>query len=274
MHLVRNALDHGIETAEQRLQQGKAARGSLTLNAYHVSGNVVIEVRDDGKGLDPEVLRKKAIEKGLIGEDAYLTQHELFNLIFEPGFSTATTVSNISGRGVGMDVVKRNITELRGRIDIDSEMGKGTMLRIMLPLTLAIIDGFLVEVATQPFVIPLEQIQECVEFSASKDLNIEETYVNLRGEVLPVINLRKHFALQDAASKRQSLVVVRVGEYRGGLIVDRLLGEFQTVIKPLGEVFEHVNGLSGSTILGSGKVALILDTPGLIQQMIDNTILT
>lgn len=272
MHLVRNALDHGIESADVRLKQGKPAKGSLTLNAYHDSGNIVIEVRDDGKGLDPDILRQKAVEKGLIAEDAQLSRHEIFNLIFEPGFSTATTVSNISGRGVGMDVVKRNITELRGRIDIHSDLGAGTTLRIMLPLTLAIIDGFLVEVANQAFVIPLEQIQECVEFSNNSYFEGEEAYVSLRGEVLPIINLRQHFELQDASSKRQSLVVVRSGEYRGGLLVDRLMGEFQAVIKPLGKVFEHVEGLSGSTILGSGKVALILNVPGLIQQMMVNAI--
>ena len=270
MHLVRNALDHGIETAQERQAKGKGAKGSLTLNAYHDSGNIVIEVRDDGKGLDSEMLRKKGVEKGLINEDAHLSEHDLFNLIFEPGFSTAATVSNISGRGVGMDVVKRNITELRGRIDIDSELGKGTTLRITLPLTLAIIDGFLVEVANQPFVIPLEQIQECVEFAKRCDVNAEESYVNLRGEVLPVINLRQHFRLQDSFAKRQSLVVVRSGEYRSGLIVDRLMGELQTVIKPLGRVFEHVEGLSGSTILGSGKVALILDVSALMQQLLQN----
>ena len=272
MHLVRNALDHGIETAEERVQKGKTARGSLILNAYHDSGNIVIEVRDDGKGMDAEVLRKKAIEKGLITQDAQLTKHELYNLIFEPGFSTAASVTNISGRGVGMDVVRRNITELRGRIDIDSELGKGSTLKITLPLTLAIIDGFLVEVANQPFVVPLEQIQECVEFSSKQDLENEKPYVNLRDEVLPIINLHRHFDLQASNVKRQSLVVVRSGDSRGGLIVDRLLGEFQTVIKPLGKVFEHVEGLSGSTILGSGKVALILNVPGLIQQMIDNRI--
>ena len=266
MHLVRNALDHGIETAETRRSKGKVAKGTLLLNAYHDSGNIVIEVRDDGKGLDPEVIRKKAIEKGLISEDAQLNQHELFNLIFEPGFSTAASVTNISGRGVGMDVVRRNITELRGRIDIDSELGKGSTLKITLPLTLAIIDGFLVEVAGDAFVIPLNQIQECVEFLNTTHSDREESYVSLRGEVLPIINLRQHFELKNPPSKRQSLVVVRAGELRGGLVVDRLLGEFQTVIKPLGKVFEHLDGLSGSTIMGSGNVALILDIQGLIKQ--------
>lgn len=268
MHLVRNALDHGIESPQDRQLAGKSAKGILTLNAFHDSGSIVIEVTDNGKGLDEQKLRQKALEKGLITEDQQLTRHQIFELIFEPGFSTATQVSNISGRGVGMDVVKRNITELRGRIVVESEAGTGTTIRIMLPLTLAIIDGFLVEVAGDSFVIPLDIIQECVELRASAaKINQDEPYINLRGQVLPLINLREHFALEGKPNKRKSVVVVRIGTQRGGLIVDRLLGEFQTVIKPLGKVFEHVSGLSGSTILGTGKVALILDVQGMIKKL-------
>ncbi|MFO8141381.1 MAG: chemotaxis protein CheA, partial [Marinobacter sp.] len=268
MHLVRNALDHGIESPEDRRHAGKTATGTLTLNALHDSGSIVIEVTDNGKGLDVQKLRQKALEKGLIAEDDQLTRQQIFDLIFEPGFSTAAQVSNISGRGVGMDVVKRNITELRGRIVVESEPGTGTTIRIMLPLTLAIIDGFLVEVADDSYVIPLDLIQECVELNVNAENgHRKEPYINLKGQVLPLINLRDHFALEGRPHKRKSVVVVRVGGQRGGLVVDRLLGEFQTVIKPLGKVFEHVSGLSGSTILGSGKVALILDVQGLIKKL-------
>jgi two-component system chemotaxis sensor kinase CheA len=268
MHLVRNSLDHGIETPEIRQRKGKPSKGELTLNAYHDSGNIIIEVSDDGKGLDPEVLFRKAIEKGLINEDAQLSRMEKLNLIFEPGFSTATQVTNISGRGVGMDVVKRNITELRGRIDIESVHDKGTTIRIVLPLTLAIIDGFMIGVGQDTFVVPLDLIQECVDLDDYYlKKNEQLSYINLRGEVLPLVNLREHFDLIGTQPSRQSVVVVKVNGLQGGLIVDRLMGEFQTVIKPLGKVFERVTGLSGSTILGTGKVALILDIQGLIRSL-------
>ncbi len=268
MHLVRNALDHGVEPPACRQQKGKFLKGKLTLNAYHDSGNIVIEVGDNGKGLDPEMLYRKAIEKGLINEEAQLSRLEKLNLIFEPGFSTAAEVTNISGRGVGMDVVKRNITELRGRIDIESVPDEGTTIRIVLPLTLAIIDGFMIAVAQETFIVPLDLIQECVDLDDHYlKKNEQLTYINLRGDVLPLINLREHFSLPGPKPSRQSVVVVKANGVQGGLIVDRLMGEFQTVIKPLGKVFERVTGLSGSTILGTGKVALILDIQGLIRSL-------
>ncbi|MGK0249842.1 MAG: two-component system chemotaxis sensor kinase CheA [Oleispira sp.] len=268
MHLVRNALDHGIESPATRIAQGKPAQGQLTLNAFHDSGDIVIEISDDGKGLDPEMLRVKAIEKGLIVEDAVLSKDELLNLIFEPGFSTVDSISNLSGRGVGMDVVKRNITELRGRIEMNSEVGVGTTLRIILPLTLAIIDGFLIGVGNDSFVVPLNLVQECVELD-SRYLRLENNvpYINLRNEVLPLINLHRHFGLKGKPTGRQNIVVVKANGQMCGLVVNKLLGEFQTVIKPLGRVFERVSGLSGSTILGNGAVALILDVQGLVQSL-------
>jgi two-component system chemotaxis sensor kinase CheA len=265
MHLVRNALDHGIEAPAVRIDSGKTARGQLLLNAYHDSGNIVIEVSDDGKGIDPEVIRRKAIEKGLISEESVLSRSELLNLIFEPGFSTAVEVSNLSGRGVGMDVVRRNITELHGQVTIHSEPGQGSSIRVVLPLTLAIIDGFLIGIGDDAFVIPLELVQECVELDRGHlHEDGDAPYINLRGDVLPLINLRQHFELGGATPARQSVVVVRAGNQLAGLVVDRLMGEFQTVIKPLGKVFGRVSGLSGSTILGSGRVALILDIQGLV----------
>jgi len=265
-HLVRNSMDHGIESAEMRLAAGKPAKGTLRLNAFHDSGSIVIEVSDDGGGLNKEKLLKKAIERGLINEGHNLSDHEIYNLIFEPGFSTAEAVSNLSGRGVGMDVVRRNITALRGMIELDSEEGVGTTVSIRLPLTLAIIDGFLVTVGKSSFVIPLDLVVECVELStADSAASGERHYINLRGQVLPYLRLREMFEEDGEPVRRENVVVIQYGGARAGLVVDNLLGEFQTVIKPLGRIFTNVNGIGGSTILGSGEVALILDVPKLIQ---------
>lgn len=261
-HLVRNAIDHGIEPAELRRERGKPVHGTIWLNAYHDSGTVVIEVGDDGGGLQRERLLAKAIERGIVEEGRHLSDAEVYALIFEPGFSTAEQVTNLSGRGVGMDVVKRNITALRGTIQIDSTPGVGTTIRVRLPLTLAIIDGFQVAVGGSVFVVPLEMVEECVEFRGDD----AQDYANLRGTVLPFIRLRELFAVEGALSPRQSLVVVRYAGQRAGLVVDSLLGESQTVIKPLGKVFRHMRCISGSSILGSGDVALILDVPSLIHQ--------
>ena len=261
-HLVRNAIDHGIEPVDLRVARGKPAVGAVTLNAYHDSGSIVIEVSDDGGGLDREKILAKAIERGLIQEDRTLTDSEVFGFIFDAGFSTAETVTNLSGRGVGMDVVKRNITALRGSVGIKSEEGRGTTVTVRLPLTLAIINGFQVAVGNSSFVLPLETIEECVEFSAESD----HDFANLRGAVLPFVRLRDVFGTREPASRRQSIVVVKHAGERAGLVVDALLGEFQTVIKPLGKLFRNVNCVSGSSILGNGEVALILDVPSLIQQ--------
>lgn len=269
MHLVRNAMDHGIETAEVRVANGKSAQGTLNLNAYHESGGIVIEVSDDGGGLKRERILAKAIEKGIVSASQQLSDQDVFKLIFEPGFSTAEQVTNLSGRGVGMDVVRRNIEALRGTIEIDSTPGNGTTMRIRLPLTLAIIDGFLVGVNKASFVVPLDMVIECIEMSEQdRQAMSERNYVNLRGEVLPFVNLREHFSIEGEASRRINIVVVQYAGQKAGLVVDALLGEFQTVIKPLGRIFEHLQGIGGSTILGSGEVALILDVPSLIQQAV------
>lgn len=262
MHLVRNAMDHGIEPVEVRRAHGKSDQGTLRLNAYHASGNIVIEVSDDGGGLNKERIFQKAIEKGMINADAKLSDQEVFSLIFEPGFSTAQQVSNLSGRGVGMDVVKRNITELRGSIQVDSTPGEGTRFRIHLPLTLAIIDGFLVAVGQSSFVIPLDRVVECVELPTGLD-NCD--YMDLRGEVLPFIRLRPLFEIVDDIPRRENVVVVEHSGSKTGFIVDKLLGESQIVIKPLGKLFTHIRGIAGSTILGNGRVALILDVSTLIE---------
>jgi two-component system chemotaxis sensor kinase CheA len=260
MHLVRNAMDHGIEPAEVRVASGKQAKGMIKLNAFHESGSIVIEVSDDGGGLRKEKILAKAVERGLVDADRKLTDSEIYNLIFEAGFSTAEKITNLSGRGVGMDVVKRNITALRGSVDVTSKEGAGTTVTVRLPLTLAIIDGFLVQVGGSVFVIPLDMIEECIEYATEPG----QDYCNLRGQVLPFIRLRELFRIEGAATRRESIVVLKFGNHRAGLVVDTLLGEFQTVIKPLSPLFSEVKCISGSTILGSGEVALILDVAALM----------
>ncbi len=265
-HLVRNSLDHGIELPEDRIAAGKPTKGTLTLNAYHDSGHIVVEVTDDGAGLDVDKIRTKAEAIGLVSPDQILSHQELLQLIFEPGLSTKKEASNLSGRGVGMDVVKRNIESLRGAIELESERGKGTKTTIRLPLTLAIIDGFLVGVENESYIIPLSMVQECIEFGAEQ-LQQNKNYVNFRGEVMPFIHLRQFFGLPPASSEqRESLVIVRFGRTRAALVVDTLLGEQQTVIKPLGAVFQNLAGISGATVLGSGGIALILNIQELIER--------
>jgi two-component system chemotaxis sensor kinase CheA len=261
-HLVRNAIDHGIEPAEARVARGKPAMGTVTLNAFHDSGNVVIEVIDDGGGLKREKILAKALQRGLVEEGRSLTDSEVFSFIFEAGFSTAEKVTNLSGRGVGMDVVKRNITALRGTVGISSEEGRGTTITVRLPLTLAIINGFQVAVGKSSFVLPLDSIEECVEFSSEG----EHSFANLRGTVVPFIRLRDVFGTREPPSRRQSIVVVNHAGERTGLVVDALLGEFQTVIKPLGKLFRKADCVSGSSILANGEVALILDVAALVAQ--------
>ena len=267
-HLVRNSLDHGIETPAERCARGKPETGTLHLNALHDSGHIVIQIADDGAGLDAERIRSKAEANGLIQPGQTLSKQELFRLIFEPGLSTKDQASNLSGRGVGMDVVKRNIEALRGSVEVDSEPGKGTLITIQLPLTLAIIDGFMVGAGTEQYVIPLAMVEECVEMDLNEwQLEENQRYVNLRGEVMPYLRLTEFFAtpsVDTSNTQRESLVVVRFGRNKAGFVVDNLYGELQTVIKPLGKVFEKIRGISGGTVLGSGEIALILDVQGLI----------
>lgn len=270
MHLVRNALDHGIETPDVRRNIGKPSQGRLTLNAYHESGGIVIDVCDDGRGLNKDKIVKKAIERGIIKSNQQIDDREIFELIFEPGFSTADQVTNISGRGVGMDVVRRNIQELRGTVELTSSHNVGTTVRIRLPLTLAIIDGFVVSVGKGAFVLPLSAVVECLELNkAEYQSGAERGFVNLRGNVLPCLHLRKYFGMEGEGGRRENVVVVHHGGHQAGFVVDELLGEFQTVIKPLGALFASQRGISGSTILGSGDVALIMDVPALMKNAVD-----
>ena len=267
MHLVRNSMDHGIEATEVRLAAGKPARAKVMLNAYHEAGSIVIDVADDGGGLNRQKILRKAIERGLVAEDAQLSEREIDRLIFAPGFSTADQVSNLSGRGVGMDVVRRDIEALRGTVDIDTEPGKGTRIRIRLPLTLAIIDGFRVGIDKASFVLPVDMIVECVELAGSiRDAARARGYLDMRGEVLPLLWLREVFDIESPApERRENVVVVHFGQTKAGIVVDQLMGEHQTVIRPLGKLFSALRGVSGSTILGSGEIALILDVAGLMK---------
>ncbi|NQE48763.1 chemotaxis protein CheA [Herbaspirillum rubrisubalbicans] len=263
MHIVRNAIDHGIEPAAERIAAGKPAKATLHLNAMHESGSVVVEVMDDGRGMDRDRILEKAVAQGLVAPDAELTDAEIYRCVFEPGFSTAQQVTELSGRGVGMDVVKRNIDALHGEVAIDTERGRGTVVRLRLPLTLAIISGFQVVVGNAVFVIPLDMVVECIDMPPQ---HTGTHIVSVRGEPLPFVPLRELFDLpaREQGRARKSLVIVQYGQLRAGLLVDGLLGECQAVIKPLGRLFGKVKGLSGSTILGDGRVALILDIPHLV----------
>lgn len=265
MHLIRNAMDHGIETAEARLQSGKPATATVGLNAFHESGTIVVEVSDDGKGLDAARILAKAIEKGLVAADVNLSEQEIFRLIMAPGFSTAETITNLSGRGVGMDVVRSNVEAMRGTLDILSKAGQGTTMRICLPLTLAIIDGFHVGVGNSHFIVPLDLVVECVELPVGCE---HVDYIEQRNEALPIVRLRQLFGDSGGTTLRSRVVIVRYFGRRVGLVVDRIFGKCQTVIKPLGPLFDNVPSTSGATILGSGEVALIIDVPQLMQSIV------
>jgi len=266
IHLIRNSVDHGISTPEEREKEGKNGTGTLTLNAYHETGSIVIEVSDDGEGLDRDRILSKAIEQGLAKPDQTFSDDELFQFIFQPGFSTAKELTNISGRGVGMDVVKKNIESLRGNVFLESEKGKGTVVRIHLPLTLAIIDGFMVRIANSNYVLPLDMVTECTEIHKD-ELDSKEggNYISLRGDVLPFMRMREFFKESGGEPEKPKVVVVEYSRKKIGLVVDDLIGEFQTVIKPMGRIFSKLQWLSGSTILGTGEVAYILDVPKLIK---------
>jgi len=263
LHLIRNAADHGIETPQERIRQGKNETGIIQLNAFHDSGSVVIEIKDDGKGISTEQVLAKAMEKGLVSSQQKLTREEILNLIFLPGFSTAEKVTKFSGRGVGMDVVKSNIEGLRGDIQLSSSPGEGSTFRIILPLTMAIIDGLLVGVGNSRYVIPLDFVMECISLPPEAH-NATHQFVNLRGAALPYLWLRKLFQETNVQAAHQYIVVVKYSTQQAGLVVDQLFGEIQVVIKSLGRIYQDVPGISGATILGNGEVSLIVDIPRLI----------
>lgn len=265
VHLLRNCADHGLERPDDRIATGKPAEGTIELVAEYSGAEVLITIRDDGRGLDAGRIRSRAIERGLISANADLPAAELYRLIFEPGFSTAATVTELSGRGVGMDVVKRTISRLRGTIELASEPGQGTTVRLRLPLTLAIIDGLLVEVGGEHYTVPLASVEECVELP--EDLATARggsSFINIRGSLVPFLRLRSLFALEPLAPEFQKLVIVSSPAGRVGLAVDRIVANNQTVIKQLSRLHSGLKSFSGATILGDGTVALILDVAQLV----------
>lgn len=265
MHLVRNALDHGLESPDERRAAGKPAQGRLTLSARHEAGSIHIHIEDDGRGVRRQKVLQRAWERGLVEPGVQPPDNEILQLIFAAGFSTADKVTNLSGRGVGMDVVRSNIEALRGNVRIQSIEGAGTCIQIRLPLTLAIIDGFLVSVGASRFIFPLDAVVEVIEnrpVLARLDERGRGT-IELRGQVLPVVDLRRLYSFETTAPERTSVVVLQSGGRRYGVQVDSLMGQHQTVIKPLGRLFRSLRGMSGSSILGNGEVALIFDVHAL-----------
>lgn len=264
IHIIRNSVDHGIEPSSVRLFSGKPRISNIHLSAFHSGSDVVIKISDDGQGLNTVAIRNKAIERGLITAETELTDKEIHPLIFQPGFSTAKTVSSISGRGVGMDVVKRNIEELRGSVSVDSKAQKGTTITLRLPLTLGIIEGLLVRIADSYFVLPLSAVEECVAIQRNGKTN-GKCIANVRGEIIPYIPLRNQFEIRGEHPFIESILIAKVNDARVGFLVDEVIGEHQIVIKSLGKMYRQVEGLSGATILGDGTVALILDVQRLVE---------
>jgi two-component system, chemotaxis family, sensor kinase CheA len=266
-HIVRNSVDHGIEMPQRRRAAGKDPRGRILLQAWHEGGSIVIQVQDDGSGLDRSRIVERARAMGYTSDLDKLSDSEVYRLILDAGFSTASEVTEYSGRGVGMDVVRRNVEQLRGSIAIDSRLGAGTTFTLRLPLTLAIIRGFAVGVEGETYVMPLDAVVECIEFPRVSITDAgSRGVINLRGQALPYLRLRECFRLGGFPPERENVLVLRVQEQRVGLVVDRLFGESQTVIKPLGRVLGELPGVSGSAILGNGRVALILDVEGLLRE--------
>ena len=263
VHMIRNSVDHGIESPEERIAAGKKPQGTVKLSARHAGSFVNITISDDGKGLNKEKIYAKALERGLVQPGINPTDSEIYEMIFLPGFSTAEQVSSVSGRGVGMDVVKRDIAALSGSVSIKSKPGIGTDFILKIPLTLAIIEGMMVKIGSGMYIIPLANIVECIEFQPDEDdINKVCSHINARGELLPYINMRKWFEIDDADEEKpesQQVVIVHDQDSKMGIVVDKVIGNHQTVIKPLGELYKNVEGLSGATILGDSSVALILD---------------
>jgi two-component system chemotaxis sensor kinase CheA len=268
LHMIRNAVDHGIETPKVRHAKGKNACGMLKLTAFHRAGNILIQLSDDGAGFNRQRILAKARTLNLLPEGEKISDEDLFNLVFKAGFSTAESVTDLSGRGVGMDVVRRNIELLRGIIEIQSTEGEGTTITIRLPLTLAIIEGFSVSANNETYVIPLEMISECLELPADQISNEKVGVINLRGEPLPYVRLREVFGTPDQLPARENVVVLHREGGQAGIAVETLLGECQAIIKPLNRIFRDVPGVSGSTILDNGRVALILDVSTLLREVI------
>jgi two-component system chemotaxis sensor kinase CheA len=264
MHIIRNSLDHGVEDADTRQRLNKPKKATIFLKAFYSGTNVIIQISDDGKGIDPEKIKNQAILKGIIAPDAQLTKKEAIELIFLPGLSTAQKVTKVSGRGVGMDVVKRKINEIRGEVDIESEINVGTTITIRLPLTLSIIDGLLVQIEKTKFIIPLSSVDKCYEFKHSVLESAVNNLIRTDKREIAYLNLRKVFETGGESPEIEHVVVVQFGDIRIGLAVDSIIGQYQAVLKPLGRMYKDQQTISGATILGDGTVALVMDTNKLI----------
>ncbi|MBQ5575931.1 MAG: chemotaxis protein CheW, partial [Bacteroidales bacterium] len=266
MHILRNSVDHGIESAAERKAAGKPAAGKITLQAYYSGSQVVIAVTDDGQGMNPDKIRRKAIEKGLIASDAQMSDKEAIDLIFMPGFSTSEKVTNISGRGVGMDVVKRKVSDIRGTVSVASELGEGTTITISLPLTLSIIDGMLVRIADVDYIIPLSVIDTIFAVEHEKIASSFQNVINIEGVQYPFYYLRDEFGIPGDAPEREEIIMVKYEDRKIGVVVDNITGEYQAVLKPLGKLYRSQDIFSGASILGDGTVALVLDTHKVINK--------
>ncbi|MDY0201586.1 MAG: chemotaxis protein CheA [Tenuifilaceae bacterium] len=265
MHILRNSMDHGIEDSGVRQKAGKTKQGTIKLKAFYSGANVMIQISDDGAGIDPNIITQKAISKGIISSDRKLTEREVLDMVFLPGFSTAKNVSDVSGRGVGMDVVKRKITDIRGEVEIDSEVGKGTIITIKLPLTLSIIDGLLVKVDDTHFIIPLSVVDKIFAVEHEKIAKTFNNVVVLEGSQVPFFYVRREFGHGESTQHYEQVIVVNYEEKSVGLVVDSVIGEYQAVLKPLGKHYKRQDMISGATILGDGTVALVMDTNKIIK---------
>ncbi|WP_430814267.1 chemotaxis protein CheA [Carboxylicivirga sp. RSCT41] len=264
LHIIRNAVDHGIEMPDERIKSGKAPKGTILFKAYYSGASVIVEVMDDGKGIDPEFIRNKAISKGLIDANTELSRKEIFELVFLSGFSTKEEVTDVSGRGVGMDVVKKKIGEIRGEVSLDSEIGKGTTLTLELPMTLSIIDGLLVKVFKNQYVIPIANIEKIYALDTVSFGKTFNHVVNIDEEQYPFIDLRETFETEMASKGTEQLILVKYEDRKVGLLVDQVIGEYQTVVKPLGRFLKKQENISGASIMGDGTIALVIDTNRLI----------
>jgi two-component system chemotaxis sensor kinase CheA len=265
MHIIRNSLDHGLELPEAREKLGKPRKGTVKLKAFYSGISVYIQIIDDGKGIDAEVIREKAISKGFMKPDDVLSDKEIFDFIFYPGFSTAAVVTDISGRGVGMDVVKRNISELKGSILVESKVNIGTTLTIKLPLSLSIIDGLLVDVANVYYIIPLSVVDKCYEVDNKQMMNNFNELLVLDDKQIPFINIRKEFGYSPlSGSEKSQIIVVSDADRKVGISVDHIVGEYQAVVKPIGKYYKNQDFISGATILGDGSIALVMDSHKII----------
>jgi len=278
LHLLRNAVDHGLEKPADRELQGKNPCGVIRLSAAHSGGNIIVKLQDDGAGFDRARILEKAKRLGLLSgtnKDANkdeLRDQDLYDLVFQAGFSTAEAVTDLSGRGVGLDVVRRNIDLLRGTAEISSTAGKGSTITIRLPLTLAIIEGFSVRVGSETFIVPLEHVTECTELPGDQRSAEASGILSLRGTAVPYVRLRRMFSVSGETPKRENIVIVKINEFHAGIAVDELLGGMQTVVKPLGRAFRAVPGIAGSTVLGDGRVGLIIDVPSLLREVMQSTL--